>query len=133
MLRAHKSDEGTGGFLFSPSTNFQCVTLEPPWRDNMVGISCIPPGTYIVKTRISPKYGKVYMVNDVQGRSYILFHAGNYAGDKSKGYKAHSTGCILLGQKHGKLGGQFAILNSRVTVRRFIKLMKYETFKLVII
>jgi len=39
-------------------------------------------------------------------------------------------GCILLGKKSGFLGGQVAILNSRITVRSFMEELEYEPFKL---
>ena len=61
-------------------------------------------------------------------RTYILIHSGNYAGDKSKGFKSHVMGCILLGKKSGYLGGQVAILNSRIMVRAFMEHMNYEPF-----
>jgi hypothetical protein len=39
-------------------------------------------------------------------------------------------GCILLGKKSGFLGGQVAVLNSRVAVRAFVNEMDYEPFRL---
>ena len=39
-------------------------------------------------------------------------------------------GCILLGKKSGRLGGQAAVLNSRVAVRNFMEELEYEPFKL---
>ncbi len=54
----------------------------------------------------------------------------NTFGDKTKGFKSHVMGCILLGKKSGRLDGQVAILNSRVAVRNFMEEMEYEPFKL---
>lgn len=128
LCRLKRSDQGTEGILLYNQSN--CRTLELPWRDNQQQVSCIPPGEYDVEIRISNKYGRIYWVKNVPDRSYILIHSGNFAGDTSKGYKSHVMGCILLGQTAGYLGGQVAVLNSRVTVRRFMEDMNYEPFKL---
>jgi hypothetical protein len=109
---------------------FSCYTLELPWRENQRNISCIPKGEYNVKIRISPKYGKVYHVKEVPNRTFILIHSGNWAGDVSKGYRSHVNGCLLLGKSRGKLAGQLAVLNSRLTVKRFMRYMNYQPFTL---
>lgn len=67
-----------------------CVTLERPWFDNEKGLSCIPEGDYTCIKYNSDRFRNTYQVEDVPGRSKILFHKGNYVSD--------STGCILLGQ-----------------------------------
>lgn len=128
LFRLRRSDQGTEGILVSGS--FECKTLELPWRENQKQISCIPPGIYNVDIRVSNKYGRVYWVREVPNRTYILIHSGNFAGDVSKGYKSHVMGCILLGKDIGFLGGQLAVLNSRITVRNFVRHMGYEPFKL---
>ena len=128
IFRMKRSDQGTMGILSTPE--FRCYTLELPWRDNQQSISCIPAGEYDVKIRISPKYGRIYHVQNVPNRSYILIHSGNWAGDTSKGYKTHVNGCILLGKQQGILLDQWAVLNSRVAVRAFMEEMEYEPFKL---
>lgn len=128
LARLARSDQGTEGILLAG--DFNCKTLELPWRDNTRRISCIPPGEYDVDIRNSNKYGRVYWVRKVPDRTYILIHSGNYAGDKSKGFKSHVMGCILLGHKMGFLGGQRAVLNSRISVRRFLDEMNYRPFKL---
>ena len=130
LYRLTRSDQGTEGMLVAE--DFNCKTLELPWRDNQKRISCIPPGEYDVEIRLSNKYGRIYWVRKVPDRTYILIHSGNYAGDTSKNFKSHVMGCILLGQKRGFLGGQVAVLNSRITVRRFMEEMEYEKFKLTI-
>jgi hypothetical protein len=130
------SDHGTIGILACPEKGFSCRTMEPPWKNNRSNHSCIPAGEYIVKIRMSPKYGKVYHVKDVDGRSYILYHSGNVGGDREKGLSSHTWGCILLGKYLGKLRIkgkiQRAVLYSKPTVRRFMELMEYQDFKLII-
>ena len=128
IFRLMRSDQGTLGKLYY--SNFSCYTLELPWRDNKRNISCIPAGEYDSKIRISPKFGKVYWLTEVENRSFILMHSGNWAGDVEKKFKSHVNGCILLGQKRGLLAGQLAVLNSRITVKRFIRMMGGNPFKL---
>jgi len=80
------------------------VTLENPWRFNQPSISCIPVGTYIVKPYDSDKHHNSWIVTDVYGRTYILFHSGNVEKD--------TAGCILPGLAFGELDGQPAVLHS---------------------
>lgn len=140
IIRTTESEHGTEGFLivmegdpYLSKPTFSCKTMELPWRNNKPQISRIPAGEYEVVIRESPKFGLTYWVRNVPNRSYILIHSGNFAGDKEKGFKTHVYGCILLGQKHGWLGEQRAVLNSRITVRRFMQHMGNGKFKLKII
>jgi len=126
LFRMARSDQGTIGML--SFDDFRCYTLELPWRDNNRNISCIPKGSYEVITRLSPKFGNVYWIKEVPNRSFILIHSGNWAGDLNKGFKSHVNGCILLGQKRGLLLGQLAVLNSRITVKRFMRKLNYQPF-----
>ena len=80
---------GTFGVLFDEVTPF-CLTVERIWKDNKVNESCIPEGEYICKRYFSPKFGHTWIVTDVKGRSFILFHKGNIYDD--------SHGCIVLGE-----------------------------------
>ena len=128
LIRTSTSDHGTEGIFVAQG--FACYTLEPPWRDNQRSVSCIPEGEHDVVVRYSQKYKHVYWVTEVEDRTYILIHSGNFGGDISKGFKTHTNGCILLGKSKGMLGNQRAILNSRVIVRKFNNLMNFEPFKL---
>jgi hypothetical protein len=72
----------------------ECYTLEPPWKDNQRLVSCIPPGTYPLSLRYSPrftpKYGhKLIQVSNVPNRDDILIHIGNFYKD--------TEGCIMVG------------------------------------
>ena len=132
LTRFETGDQGTMGILEAPG--FECRTMELPWRDNQPNISCIPPGKYQCQVRYSRRFQKeFYGIKHVPGRSWILFHAGNVAGDKAKGLASHSEGCILLGDRHGKLQGQDAVLLSRPTVRRFMEHMEKQPFGLEIV
>lgn len=100
-------------------------TLENPWLDNEVGISCIPTGEYSCKKVNSPKYGEVFEVKDVENRTHILIHAGNT--------EKHTRGCILVGEKFGFLDSVPAVLNSKKTLAYLHDLTGFNDFKLVII
>ena len=128
LFRIRRSDHGTQGIWVAGTHH--CCAIELPWRDNEQNISCIPADTYEVTLRRSPRFGLVYWLQDVDGRSYILTHWGNVAGDKSKGLKTHTAGCILLGKQFGIVWGQRAVLLSRITVKRFMAFMEGKDFTL---
>lgn len=132
LVRNPSTKYGTHGALMVPELGFSCFTAEPPWKNNRKQVSCIPPGTYIVQIRNSPKYGKVFHLTGVEGRTYILIHSGNFSGDMELGLRSHTMGCILLGQKRGWLAKQLSVLNSRITVTRFMNLMGTNKFELTI-
>jgi hypothetical protein len=90
------------------------VTLERPWLSNMVGRSCIPEGRYIAKRHVSPKFGETFWLQDVPGRSEILFHKGNIDDD--------SHGCILVGESFNYVRGEDGITSSKEGFDEFMKL-----------
>jgi hypothetical protein len=126
LVRFNTSDQGTFGKLITE--NFECFTVEPPWRDNAIGLSCIPVGDYNVSMSISRKFGKVYHIHNVPGRSSVLIHTGNLAGDVTKGFLTHSHGCILPGEKLGKMGKQLAVFSSMFALTRFKDYLQFEPF-----
>ncbi len=114
----------TTGDLSINSVYF-CKTLERPWKNNQVNISCIPKGTYDVKWTFSPRFLKyTYEIQGVLGRSGIRIHPGNYFFDVD--------GCILLGTNFSDINNdhQVDILNSRVTLASFESRMGRKDFKL---
>lgn len=128
LRRNPSRDFGTFGHL--SADDFVCHTLELPWRDNRVRRSCIPSGRYECAMVRSPKFGKVYHVRAVPGRSHILIHAGNLGGDVELGYRSNILGCILLGQRVGTLGGQPAVLISRPAISEFVRSLEAQPFDL---
>jgi hypothetical protein len=128
LIREASTSHGTFGVLVGPG--FWCQTIELPWRSNRQKVSCIPAGHYDVTMRKSPRFGYVYWVRNVPGRSWILFHAGNFAGDVAAGLRSHVEGCILLGLARGVLGGQLAVLNSRPAVRKLGQYVGGKPFRL---
>ena len=69
---------------------FDFHSLELPYLNNKNRISAIPTGKYKCVKRVSKKYGHHWHVLDVENRSLILVHSGNYFN--------HTLGCILVGK-----------------------------------
>ena len=102
LIRDTFTKESTIGELFLNGERI-CDTLENSWQDNQRNISCIPEGVYPVRLRL-PRESATrdylhLLVEDVENRSYILFHRGNSAKD--------TRGCILVG-----LGSQQDTVNN---------------------
>lgn len=132
LRREASTDQGTYGVLAVPG-GLVLQTLELPWRDNRRQVSCIPAGRYACAITQSPKFGRVYLLQGVPGRSEILIHAGNVAGDVSRGLRSDVQGCILLGRSRGELRGQRAVINSRVAVDEFMAELHGAPFTLEIL
>ena len=112
LIRDTFSDKSTIGELFINGERF-CDTLENPWINNKKNVSCIPRGEYKVRLRLARESAtRDYLhllVEDVENRSYILFHIGNTPKDTS--------GCILVG-----LGSQQDFVsNSRLAMDLVMK------------
>lgn len=131
LRREPGDDHGTPGVLVALGQGWN--TLELPWRQNRRKLSCIPAGRYRCVWVRSPRFGWVYHVTSVPDRTAILIHGGNLAGDVLKGLKTHVQGCILLGERRGRLGGQRAVLVSQAALRRFHGVMGERPFTLEVV
>lgn len=95
---------------------FECYTLELPYVDGSVG-SAIPEGTFPVVLQPSPKFMRSFdpwvkqfaeqmpHIIDIPGRSLIMFHWGNFAGDlpgTPEIEHSNTEGCILVGRSEGE-------------------------------
>jgi hypothetical protein len=128
--RVITSTEGTFGVLsieiiFSKEKKPFAITLEREWLNNQRGVSCIPAGNYMClrcntspeyNFKDSPRFGDTFVVTDVDGRQYILFHSGNIDDD--------THGCILVAEQYGSLHDSTAILSSRQGFGELMSLMK---------
>ena len=95
---------------------FSCFTVECPWSNNTVDLSCIPIGSYFLKLGKYTRGGyPAYELQDVENRSLIKIHAGNTVSD--------IRGCIALGEHPGCIGNQWAVINSRNTFKKFMDAM----------
>ena len=133
LERQPSTDQGTLGKLMVDGKSFW--SLELPWRENRRQVSCIPGGEYVCRLVRSPRFGRVFNVTNVPGRSAILIHSGNFGGDVSLGSQSHIQGCILLGLQHGKMRNlsgspQLAVLLSRPAIRQFMELVGPDPFLL---
>lgn len=104
---------------------FNCVTLEPPWKNNQQGISCIPKGIYTVVHRSAAestlcKYPHFHIL-DVPGRSYVLFHRLNFV--------RQSKACIGVGKSRAYIDSDklLDITESEKTLTALVELAKNET------
>lgn len=132
IKRDPSAPSGTFGVLTLGDSGFSCYTGEIQWLNNERGYSCIPEGTYECAVANSPKFGSVYHLVEVPGRSDILIHHGNFVGDWGVSLKSDSEGCILLGRAIGEIAGQKALLSSKDALRAFTSEMDGAPFTLVI-
>lgn len=120
LLKRHGyTDKQTLGVLTvydEDNVYFTCCTLELPWLQNQRQVSCIPKGIYKVVPRTSPKYKRHLHVTNVEGRTWILFHHGNY--------HFQIRGCVLVGDSYTDINGDGYkdVTNSKKTMK---ELMKY--------
>ena len=105
---------------------FRCETLELPWRDNKVGVSCVPTGAYNFKRYSSAKFTNVYALPGVPDRSYILVHSGNYYTD--------IEGCILVGEGYKDINAddEVDVVNSKDTLAKLKEALDYEEVPIII-
>lgn len=136
LTRKASTDDGTFGTLEYPGG--KCLTLELPDRTNAPDRSRILSGTYKCAVRQSPKFGSVYALDGVSGRTDILIHPANWAGDVDKGRYSELHGCIALGEgmslgatPHGNL--QKMLTGSKAAVAAFMQAMGEDPFLLTII
>jgi hypothetical protein len=133
IIRRPSTDEGTFGVLLFGGVSVR--TVELPWRGNARQRSCIPPGKYLCEIVNSPRFGRVYGLRDVPGRSHVLIHAANLAGDVDLGWDTQLHGCIAPVERFGvmqnKTGkAQRCGLVSRPALRRFTDWAAGKPFEL---
>lgn len=116
LQRTPSTNQGTFGVLTFGTQTVR--TLELPWRDNRRQVSCIPPGSYRCSIVQSPKFGRVYHVTSVPGRSAILIHAANLAGDAAMGYTTQLQGCIAPCLKTGVMRNKAGFLQTAGLISR---------------
>lgn len=92
-------------------------TIELPWKGNERRVSCIPEGVYKAKSHNSPKFGKTFWLQNVEGRSEILMHVGNFTSDL--------LGCIAPGTAHRDINGDgiMDVISSRVAMNQLLKML----------
>jgi len=112
LTRTKDDGKETEGTL--SCTGFTCDTLERPWLNNQINVSCIPKGSYNCVWTFMPDLNEYhYEVQNVPGRSGIFIHEGNFVTDVE--------GCIMLGATFADINGdgQPDVTSSRVTLAKF--------------
>ena len=130
VILTRTSDDGkeTLGQLLTADKQFGCFTLERPWLNNQLNISCVPKGSYNCIWAYQGDLKEYhYELQNTAPRSGIFIHEGTFNSD--------TEGCILLG---GLLvdynnDGEKDLGNSRIILTAFEKKMGQKPFTLQII
>lgn len=91
------------------------VSIEPTELYNLSNISCINLGEdYWVEHHVSPTFGKCLKVKDVEGRTHVLFHAGNFF--------TNTKACILPGLTFGFVNSdtQIDVVSSQTALDKIL-------------
>lgn len=116
LVRLPSTDQGTFGTM--QFGGFKVLCLELPWRNNRQQRSCVPTGTYECRLVRSPRFGNVYKLLSVPGRSNVLIHPANLAGDVDLGWSTELQGCIAPCLRAGAMRNKAGILQSAGLVSR---------------
>lgn len=129
LKRVYTNDMGTLGVIYT--IGFCCNTLELPDRNNMPFHSCLSAGMWLLKPHESTKYKKALKIwtldnEEPEGRHNMLFHVGNFAGDRLKGYESDSRGCTLPGYGINPHANQTMITYSKKAMNDLYNLVAAE-------
>lgn len=122
LRRVSHTTMGTFGEL-SMDGQHLAYTVERPWKNNELGVSCIPAGIYYFNPHYSPKFGDVRIltggtvgINDGDAhRSHILMHAANRA--------IELQGCIAPGLSFGALRRDWAVMSSADAIKGIMDIL----------
>lgn len=127
LERFNYGPDGTFGKLKFPNGEV-FWTVERPWLGNKAYESCIPDGVYTLEKRYSPvvksssggEFDEGYEITDVDGRTYIMIHVGNWVGDV--------VGCVAVGTRYGIMRDREgnwsnAVASSRDAFRKVMELL----------
>lgn len=129
LIRLKEDEKQTLGRLFifdGLSVIFESTTLELANNDNRRNISCIPTGSYNVKSRYSSKYNDHFIIEDVPDRDFILIHPANFHTDL--------RGCIGIGKEFADINddNRQDITQSRATMKKLLQIAP-EGFNLIVL
>lgn len=127
IIRKETGPQGTFGTAMTIPGDYAWVSGELPWTDldkdgrRDTSVSCIAPGTFRAKERLSPTRGiLVYELQDTPDAVNVQIHRGNYCGSKKDGFRSDVLGCILLGKEQGEMNGQKAVAISGAAITEFM-------------
>ena len=138
LMLTQKTNKFTLGKLYKRvagvKDEFLSYTLECPWLNNQPFVSCIPAGDYVIRPCVSPRFGRAYYIESEQGdivgydkgiRTHCLFHSANNASELQ--------GCVALGESVGVLHNEFAVLNSKKSIKHFYDLLDGFDYRLQVV
>lgn len=108
LVRTYQ-DECTMGRIYFNDVEI-CQSIELPWQHNTPNLSCIPEGEYKLTHRQTERFGQHLLVENVPGRTWILFHPANHA-------KKELRGCIAPVME---IRGQYG-MHSRLALNVLLK------------
>jgi hypothetical protein len=115
-IKTWQMDDCTLGIL--TYGDFKCFTLELPWKNNELNVSCIPRALgYKGEKHQSPSNGSVIAINNVLNRTYIQIHSANFL--------RQLKGCIAVGDSIKFLDGDSLpdVTNSGATLSKLLKVL----------
>lgn len=122
--RSGYPDNGTFGVLTTPAGR-RFATVEKPWRNNEVGLSCIPEGEYMcAPSRYNRGGYDAIQIMNVSGRTLIKIHIANVPDDVE--------GCTGVGKRHGVVKGQWGVHSSKKAFKSLMLELGDTRFKLII-
>jgi len=101
------------------------ASIELPWLDNQLMVSCIPEGKYTLQKYNSPKHGWCFIISGVEGRTGIELHIGNFA----TGKKVDTCGCVLPGMYFADINmdGNLDVVDSGQAMEKLLALLPDES------
>ncbi len=93
---------------------FSSLSLERGWRNNEIGISCLPKGSYSLVLEYSDKFkAELWEIKETYPRTECKFHSASFWHDLN--------GCISLGTNYEYINNDdyFDLKNSRNTMKIF--------------
>lgn len=143
LTRNKQTPDGTFGRLNGPGIKHDggLFTMEDDWRDNQVGKSCIPAGTYQIKRSFlhpgSPKGYECFEVMDVEGRSLIKIHIANYE-EQVEGCIAPGLGLdkflVARDEDTGEANKlKLGVTHSRVGFQKFMAALEGENVAMLVV
>lgn len=121
LVRNDYRADGVTSTLYDEDGNVIARTMEHAYLNDGFYDPKIPDGVYqclrgLHKLHVDSEPFESFEVMDVEGHDGLLFHVGNFNSD--------SNGCILLGLSIGEVGGQKALINSKLAFSKFMELQE---------
>jgi hypothetical protein len=139
LMRTEVTADGVFGEMFIPGYSpLRLFTVEDDWRLNLVGVSCIPAGSYLLHRTVYYKHHyETFEITGVPHRSRCLIHPANTEEDVK--------GCVGVGLRLGRITVPFdedtgalrptkqAVVDSQAAFHQFMDAMSgYDARRIVV-